>query len=439
MTEDKNKKAGDADKEPVILDAEVVEEKSAKPHKAAGEKITSESKPSQEKSSGTTLNNAGDSAKWAWRMVILLVAFIGGLFAAPQFEKGLIFLGLKDQATITPIITTKDNGSNLPLITIDDLKASNDRIAILEKKITELTAQSSQQNTTMVRVENQKKIQDISGQLVTLQKDINTLAGKSVGKDILSGPTQQNFDALKTSVENMQQSMYRLAQLSNDQNQQSSTSIGDVEQMKGALALARAENQKLSTRLQAIETMMLTIKQSSVQSNPRGRLVLSIAQLRAKLLSGQPYGTDLIALKPDLDLLGTGDQVQAYSLVKEMQALGGQVTTLAELKASYATMAKAVKKAEVKAENSFFADMFTVRKTGADAVGIDKTLFQAETALTARDLAGAISILHKGLTGTTQGQAASWLKQASDHMTAESKLDNLLRIVAGSTAASGGQ
>lgn len=438
----------------LIIDAEVIEEDMAQGQKDGPAEDTGDS---GKKLSGTKNSTAKKSGRISapWALVVILTAFIGGLFAAPQFEKGLIGLGLKEQVK-PAIMVPQDSGQNLPLITKSDLSAVADRVKKLETQMTAL----GRNNSAAANAGNgagqfseslkplQQKIAETSDKLTSLKKDVDLLAAQMGGNaGGALGPTAQAFKAEQVKLARLTDEFSRLAQLI--ENQKSTGQGGQTEELstqiaelQGAVRLARAEGQQLTTRLGALEKTLDGYTQSAVQSTPRGRLVVQLSKLKDKMASGASVTADMQALMPDVEQLPTRDQVAALGHVKtitdQLQETDGKRVTFDQLKDDFTLLTPSIKKADVKENEGFFADLFTVRKKGDAAKGVDKVLYQVEMALVARDVKTAVTLLKSDLSPGAQTAAVPWIVAAEKYLTVEREMAALLAVISGGTRAENG-
>ena len=371
-----------------IIDAEVIAEHAAP--KAAG---ASAKKP------GMTL-----AAKAGWLLAFGVSAFTAGVYVAPKFDPGLVYLGLKPAA---PAIS----GSDAQPVDLAPLRAQIDDLASALARHKEMLAQ------------HEAAIGAAGSARDQLDAEIKTLAaagiGSGAGANMASAP---EIAAIKTEIDRVSTDIARLSALS-------SSADPAVSQLTGALALARAESAQLKSRLGSLEMAMKAVEAGALEASPRSRLVLSLGRLKDRALMGQPFGAELKALRVDFSALPTLDQQLIGADITTLEASGNGIEPFEALVRDFDPMASAVLKATESAEGNFLNRLFTVRRTDAGANGIDAVLLRAERALTARDIAGAVDIL-AALDGPALAASATWRERAAAHASVMRAFDHLISGVA---------
>lgn len=485
MSDHKNKQ----DKDPIILDAEVIEETPAPKRKAAGKASqytetsgsphsasyaasrdtshdeshddsghssdtgsdpnkNSTTPPPPHASTSSKSSQTSKLSKLGWWTAFILAVFVGGLFSAPMIEKSLIKLGVMDESLLASGYYSQQDGIAFQGFLQDQIKLVTAKVADLEEKIERLSVPSGNTGS----LPTPQLLQDQKATLEKLRTDLDLLAGKLAGlqsgqggsdnQGSVSDPAlSQALARLSNTVTQQQGEINRLAQLISDRAVKSaSTSLdtGDlsakITSLEGALTLERENNSLLKARLDSFEAMLNGLEKSTVKASPRGRLVLALSTAQASLMRGDDIRAALDSLRPDIELLPVKDQVDAFTLLRAVRQNGTKVERLSSLQSRYGAMASAVKKAEGEAESGLFSNYITLRKKGEEAQGVDKILYQAETALNAGRLEMAVDILKKDLSPPLQQVASDWLNAAEQKITAEKLLAQLASTITEKTA-----
>lgn len=353
------------------------------------------------------------TSKAGWIFSGLLTAFIGGVFAAPYGEAGLRSLGIlapseNNAASTGPDQLTATRQTNFES-QLSDLGTSISRLQ-------EILAQQSEQISEAAAA--RKKIGD----------DVALLASQPGRVADGEGTQVQNLQRVETQLAAITAEMARLAALSG-------TADPQVTGLAGSIALARAETNQLKAQLTVLQSAMEQIQVGSLDVSPRGRLLLALGRLKDEALSGAPLGGDLDAIRLDIAELPALDQQMIGADVATLTANRQGIETFDTLARSFGDIANAAKKAEEKASGSFLASLFTVRRTDANAVGIDAVLLIVEKRLTLRDLSGAVEALDQ-LSGDAAVAVADWKQKAIVHRDVIAAFDRLLRTI--SAAVTGG-
>ena len=341
------------------------------------------------------------NSKAGWVAAGLLGVFIGGVFAAPYFQSGLAYVGIKP---VTPSAIAPAQEIDLsPLQTsISDMKALLDRHqAILAQQ----ASRDAVQNETMAQI----------------RADIALLASSEPGA-ALSANTPAEFAALKAEMVRLTDDLARISALNAEADPA-------VSQLTGALALARAEGAQLRARLNALETSLQGIQAGALEATPRGRLVLLLSRMKDRAFEGLSFAADLEGLRVDLAELPALDQQLMGAEIAVLSASGTGIRTYASLVRDYdAAVAAALREGE-KESGTFFTRMFTSRRTDAGATGNDAIFLKAERRLSARDMAGAVLALSE-LEGATAETISPWRKDAEAYVAVDRAFDRLIKAAA---------
>lgn len=368
--------------EPEFIDAEVIAEHEP-PNPAAKPKKT----------------GISWGAKAGWLTALGLSTFMAGVYVAPTFDPGLTYLGLRHEPPPPPVNAADTAGLQ------QGLEALTDGL----KRHQEILAQ------------HEAALQAADDARAQLRADISQVAASAAGTGAPSMAPEE-IASLQADIARLQGDITRLSDIS-------TTDDPKVEELSGALALARAESTHLKNRLQALEGAMKAVEAGALEANPRGRLVLSLGRLKDRAIAGLPFGSGLDALKSDFAALPALDQQRIGADLVALERLGAGIAPYTQLVSDFDAMAAAALKATEKADGNFLTKLFTVRRTDAGATGLDAALLKAERALAARNIKGAIEIL-EGLEGPALGASEPWRHAAKAHIETLTAFDNLIAGVA---------
>ncbi|WP_417456526.1 COG4223 family protein [Kordiimonas sp.] len=368
--------------EPEFIDAEVIAEHEP-PNPAAKPKKTGMSW----------------GAKAGWLTALGLSTFMAGVYVAPTFDPGLTYLGLRHEPPPPPANAADTAGLQ------QGVEALTDGL----KRHQEILAQ------------HEEALQAADDARAQLRADISQVAASAAGTGAPSMAPEE-IASLQADIARLQGDITRLSDIS-------TTDDPKVEELSGALALARAESTHLKNRLQALEGAMKAVEAGALEANPRGRLVLSLGRLKDRAIAGLSFGSGLDALKSDFAALPALDQQRIGADLVTLERLGAGIVPYTQLVSDFDAMAAAALKATEKADGNFLTKLFTVRRTDAGATGLDAALLKAERALAARNITGAVEIL-EGLEGPALGASEPWRHAAKAHIETLTAFDNLIAGVA---------
>jgi|GEM_PF-685999 cytoskeletal protein RodZ len=221
--------------------------------------------------------------------------------------------------------------------------------------------------------------------------------------------------------------------------------IGDLEARLGASTGTDDEVASLQQRLDRLEagvqpiapleTRLSALEVAERQTHPQvGRetaLVLAVGQVRQALSSSGAYGDQLDALRTVV-----ADDAELEALVESLQQHANDgVPTEDALRTRFPAMARDVIRAEqgisgdgwVARMTNRLTSLVTVRRTGEAAVaagGSDAVLAEAQAALDAGDLGGAVAAVGH-LQGPAAAAARPWLDDATARLDVEAALASL--------------
>lgn len=390
-------KSGDHDD---VIDAEIVGEAEASP---------SEPHPSTSaKPVEPVAKTEKKGGKLGWMVSAVLLAFIGGLFAAPYAESGLQSIGLLPQPTVSAV--TEPAPDLAPAI--ESLTNQMDGLArkfeLQQEMIAQAVADAEAAGAARER----------------LASDIALLAGQSQ-PTVDAGAS----DSLRADLDAIRDDIARLSLLAGQDSP-------EVANLSGALALARAETAQLKAQLDALSARTEQLQAGALEASPRGRLLLLLSRVKDNALAGRSLGADLVAMRPDIATLPALDQQLIGAELAVIGAHTGGISAYEQLVRDFDTVARDAKFAAEKADGGFLANLITVRRTDTGATGIDAALRSAQDRLAARDVTGAIDAL-AGLSGPAAEAIAAWRERATDHVNVLAAINRLQRAVSNPAAGGG--
>lgn len=397
------KPASEAD----FVDAEIVDEVDS------GSSSAPESEPI--KTVEQVQSSEPKTSKVGWIFSGLLAAFIGGVFAAPYGEAGLRSMGVLPLAEVAATQMGAD-----PLTT--------ERLSGFESQLSDVSASMSRLQEILAQQSEQ--ISQATADRAKIAGDVALIASQpgGLGSTAIDGAQAQSLQQLETRLADITGEVARLAALSG-------TADPEITGLTGSIALARAETTQLKAQLAVLQTAMEQMQADSLDVSPRGRLLLALGRLKDEALAGAALGGDLEAIRLDVAELPALDQQLIGADVAILAANNEGIETFEALSRSFGDVANAAKKADEKANGSFLAALFTVRRTDANATGIDATLLTAEKRLALRDMNGTLEALD-GLSDDAATAVADWRQKATAYRDVIAAFDRLLRTI--SAAVGGG-
>ncbi|WP_262692623.1 COG4223 family protein [Kordiimonas aestuarii] len=374
-----------------IIDAEVIAEHEHPPREAE-----------------TVKKGGSFMAKAGWVLAFGVSAFAAGVYFAPKFDPGLVYLGLKEDAVV-PLPAGTASGPDGP--DGPDMARYN---AALE------TLSAALDRHTEILAQHEAALESGAAAREKLAADMALVAAADGNADAVPDPAA--VAGLQADINRLTDDITRLSAMESAEDPQ-------ISKLSGALALARAESSHLKNRLESLETAMKAVESGALEASPRGRLVLSLGRLKDRALVGQPFGAELNALRADFSALPALDQQLIGADLAVLTEYGEGITPYGKLVSDFDAVAAAVMQASDSAEGNFLNKLFTVRRTDAGATGLDADLLRAERALAARNITGAADIL-AALEGPAKDTSAQWRKEARNHVAVTEAFDRLTRGVA---------
>jgi len=370
-----------------IIDAEVIDDHGPEADTAA-DRMKTVVEPAPKK-----------SGKGGWITAAVLAAFMGGVYATPYFEEGMISLGLRTPPP-PPV------GGNSDPVDLSPLSTDLENLRATTAALREAVAQQ------LAEINTQKEAQE------KLRADLDLLAARGLTS---GNEPRANADlsAIRSEMERLTTDVARLSALSTEADPA-------LSQINGALALARTENAQLKERLTVLEAALKAVEAGSLEASPRGRLVLSLGRMKDKAMAGEAFGADLAGLRSDLATLPALDQQLMGAEIAVLDGAKDGVLPYVTLVRDYDPAVASAIRAGEKAEGGFLQGLFTARRTDGGASGNDAIFLQAERRLVARDVAGALDML-KTLEGPVKEGMAPWMDAAAKHVAVATAFDRLIR------------
>ncbi|MBL4836913.1 MAG: hypothetical protein JKY34_04985 [Kordiimonadaceae bacterium] len=388
-----------------IVDAEVIIE-TAEPNEAASVFSTpvDKSAPSKTPTAKTSTSKAG------WISATILAAFVGGLFAAPYAQSGLRILGLIapeefPRATPTDAVNLRPLEKALDALTAQSLR-HREILAQHENTLSSNAKETEQLKTTLSRVS------------VSNADRNNSISPDGMGAE--SGALQK----LKADIARLTEDITRLATLKTG-------TAPDITELTSALALLKAENQQIAARFIEVQKELAQVQAGAIDASPRGRLLLSIGQIKERALKGFSFDTELDALRLDIAALSALDQQLIGAEIGVLTAAGAGISTYQKIVADFDAIAVTAIQAAQKEKGGFLTTLFTVRRTDAGATGNDAVFLTAEKRLAIRDIAGAINALNT-LEGAALPATADWRNRAQTLVAVEGAFNRVMAAITNS-------
>lgn len=393
MSEGIDNKNTATDSEKPVEDAEIVD----------AEVLREDERPAEPETMKTVeqpISHNKSGSKAGWITAAVLSAFIGGVYASPYFEAGLVSLGLR----------SAPQPENLAEVDVD-LAPINAEIADLHAAIARHQEMLAQQHET---ANENARAQD------QLQKDIALLAGSQNPAGVITSGA--DIAALKSDVARLTDDLARLSTLNSEADPA-------VAQLTGSLALARAESAQLKERLTTIEASLQAVEAGALEASPRGRLVLVLSRMKDRALAGLSFGAELTGLRSDIAELPALDQQLMGAEIAVLENTSEGIRPYAALVRDFEPAVAAALHAGEKEQGNFLSSLFTARRTDAGATGDDAVFVKAERLLLARDVAGAVEALG-ALTGKTVETLEPWRMAAESHVIVTRAFDRLIQAAA---------
>ncbi len=392
------KKSTDED---VIIDAEIIEETPQAPKAEKGATTQASFKTSDSSLSKNT------AARIGWGVVLLLIAFVGGIFMEPLAEQGLKRLGLIKKTDSAP----REAQLQIDLTPLKETQTQqNERLKLLE---TTFQAQS-------------EIIQSLKNENVTLKHDITTFAAgmPPAGQSALPTRIISDMSDRMTQIEAVLQDVKINAV-------QAETQDNVVIRLEGELKLARAETAQLLERLVVFEKSVELSQSQKLSDSPEGRAAITLHHLYLNATSGANYSADIAALKPDLINLPLLDIQPVSRAMVILETNQGGIATHSALVREFNALIPSLLGESVAGESTgWLANFFTIRRTDARAEGVEAVIRSIEVHLANRDLVAALAEVNS-LPDSLKSVTKDWQNKLLAREATLSALTDLLETLAG--------
>jgi len=363
-----------------VLEAEAVETTHHQPAKARGSSF---------------------GAKLGWVLVLVLAAFIGGVYAAPDIRARLEKAGLIEPLPQAAVSAPVD---------LAPLQAAIDR--------------------------HEEQLASHDSLIGALTEAANAPAPETTESDVAeSNPGAIGTQPDRPDVTALRADLDALAEAVNARHKEDVKGPAAAE-LAERLSTSESETAALKDRLAALEGALQAVEDARLDTNPRGRLLLAVSRLEDRVRRGEAFGAELDAMMPDFTALPAIDQSAIGAALDALREQSAGVASLDTLIARFEPVSREIGIASEKAEGRFLASLFTIRRTDQAASGDDAVLNQATERLKDRDLAGAVAALDT-LSPEAKKAAAAWMGQANARLAVDDAMGKLFRVVTDDRAGGG--
>ena len=267
-----------------------------------------------------------------------------------------------------------------------------------------------------------------------LRSDLDRLAGSVAAEPGTAGAPDpalgQRLEAVSGELTQLRGEIDNLRRTAGAVAPERLTAIANrAEENAAELRAMQGELSSLVDLPQQVRDLAQRIEAAAGQTD-RTAFVLAAGQLEAALDAGQPFASELGAVRR----LAAEDQELAPLLDQLQEQSDEGIPTLAQLRARFEDMALAAAQAATTEVRGGWADralarlrsVVTVRPVGGDVAGDapEARLARAEARLEEGDLAAAVAEL-EGLQGTAAEASAPWLADARARVAADQAIERL--------------
>ncbi|MEG6508181.1 mitofilin family membrane protein [Methyloligella sp. 2.7D] len=350
----------------------------------------------------------------------LFAALLGGLIGAGAFAFALPFLpaGVAPFKTDleTRIAALEAKPAPKPAVSETEVAALKDRVTRLEDTMKSLAAQAEKGGSVADAAATSQQIAEAEKRLEAEIDKKLAAAQTGAGSQALDTLTGE-VDGLKSQVAEIAALKSQIAELGRTQSTETGLSASDQQ----ALSDMRARIAKLEGEIPDLSS---SVAQTRTEAQSAARAA-ALADLRATILSGAPYATELSAFTA----LGKSEETGAL-VASARQGL----PTLTQLQARFdAAETKALAAEVTPADDTLLgtlmssaSSMVKIRRLDSKGEGdsADAVLVRARNALDAGNVSGAVSEVET-LTGPPAKAMADWLSLAKSRLAAETALKRL--------------
>jgi len=349
-----------------------------------------------------------------WWLSLVLAAFIAGLYSAPHVRSGLVRAGIMEAVPDAYAAVGGPSDARVLEGLADRLTARQDRLS---------DAQSA-----------------LGDQLADLQRRIaagaSAPSASSPDRDaagvggVAATVAADRLDAMSADLAALGRTVKNLSAA----GLQAGDTQADISGLSQSLSAVRSELESLTARLGAYETVAKDLAAGAITASPRGRIMVTLASVRDALDTGAGFGTDADILLREVALLDAVTQAQLMGPLSRLADHSAGVATARDLSDGFADVAVALKRDHDAKSGGFLTGLFTVRRQGAGATGIDGVLNAAERAVAAGDYLAAADGL-AAIDGSADSAAARWIADARGYMAAVRALEDIrARLLGGASS-----
>lgn len=378
-----------------------------------GEYVESDAKPKRRR-----------GRRFVWLLVVLLLAFIGGLAAAPYAMRQFEAWGVLPASLVRVTDNAGQQSAESGIRTDQRLDQFAARLGALERAVRQVSGESA---AAAGRIESLARQIPLDGD-----------GGGTMPPEALAR-IETRLTALTERISALESASAQAA---------GAVSPEEVTNLSQALQSASAERERLIARIETLTRRMATLEalsRAAPQQSPA--LMQSLLDLSVRIESGRPYGQALAAVrrqvgqKPEAARIGA----EAAFVALAPHAVAGLPTRTALIR-RFDPVAAAIQRAQpAPGEAGFFerlrrrlASIVVVRpKTAGGGDSLVDRLARSEAALEAGDLAAAVAALEE-LPAPVRREAEGWLADAKARLEAERALRALMAIAGAAPESAGG-
>ncbi|MBL8660175.1 MAG: hypothetical protein JNM75_10525 [Rhodospirillales bacterium] len=273
-------------------------------------------------------------------------------------------------------------------------------------------------------------------------ESVNTLKSETADvRSQLSASTnrlasvQQELDSLRQEVGKVAAKAREPQQAAQPAQQDMSQPLEDIDQRLSQLEVGSGRLSAVEQQLETLQSSLSQVRSSVSEADDQARrpaaTVLAVNQLAEALEREGGYAQELETVR----VISRDDSALTGPIGQLGQWANSGIASFGELRARFPEMARAVAQSDYQREGDSWLDsvtnrltsLVTVRKVGDAALaagGTDAALTEAEEAMQAGNLAGAVKALGN-LQGPAADAASGWLEQARNRLAAEKALADL--------------
>ncbi|WP_207455417.1 mitofilin family membrane protein [Azospirillum sp. SYSU D00513] len=338
----------------------------------------------------------------------------------------------------------------------DQIRQLNERIAQLEQRPVPAPAAGGDAASTVPAVDTQA----LTGRIDALEQRLASVgSGDTAAAPAQPAPPPVDIAPLEQSLAQLTSRLDGLEQRGSQQSEQQQRVAELTQRLSGLeqqlsqvgqnASAAQGLQQEVGTLKEQLASVNKTVEERSNSAAAAQAMVLAAGQLRNTLAAGQPFQSDLQAVRS----LGIGDPqiTQPLDTLAPYAAKG--IPTEPQLAERFEPLAAEIVRADDKGDprdwldqvKGTLATLVTVRQEGGGVVGTSTgaIVARAEAAIQKGDIPGAVQEL-SGLQGPAAAAAAPWLEDAKARLAANqatrqlsSRAIALMGNAAGATSGNG--